>query len=689
VGASNLFICYRRDDTAPYAGRLYEDLRRRFSDHDVFMDLRIDLGEDFVEQVEEAIESCAVLLVLIGPDWLDIRDEHGSPRLGEPDDFVRLEIATALERGVLVIPLLVRGARMPRAHELPAALAPLVRRTGLSMRDDRWDDDVGRLVRTLTPRLEKLPPATPSLALAPAITPDLPGLKTPPDLPGLKTPPDLPALKTPPAAERKEKRPSLWRQLVSIIGSRFRVAIGALVLLTAAVALYLMFIHDPRATVKVGALYALSGVTAAADQEVFDGVQFAMHYVNDADDPGSTLPLTAGAGLPNLDAKLELVKPHAVPNRCTTDAVFDRFVDNDHVAAVVGAFESTVTLRAIVAADRRRIPLVNGGSTVTALTDPRDRAPRLKTCRDATEPDPRPSPWFFRVGPNDRQAAKQFFALIGEARRSGKIRRVRKVAILHENRDAYGNGAAADTRKEANLRDIKSRSFKYKTVLGAPASMLDTSSCSDDEHKLVSELDERVGDLKRYKPDIVFAVSYPFDAIAVVQTMREHDYVPPVLLAYGMGYLGKSFITDAAAGNAACGLRGVDPTGIVAHAAWSADISEPNTTAKRIAQLFEQRTKRPMNARSALGFTAMMTLAQAINAARSTEPRKIQAALRALEVPRNATIMPWDGIEFDKKRQNRGARFVLQQLIARRYRVVYPSDNRTARAILPGSNARE
>jgi branched-chain amino acid transport system substrate-binding protein len=370
--------------------------------------------------------------------------------------------------------------------------------------------------------------------------------------------------------------------------------------------------------------------------------------------------------------------------------VFDRLVDRDHVAAVVGAFESTVTLRAIIAADRRRIPLVNGGSTVSALTNPGNGARRVKTCGTRTEPDPRPSPWFFRVGPNDAQAAKRFFALIDEAQRSGKIRRVRKVAILHENRDIYGNGAAADTRKAAVRRGIDDvQSFRYKTVLETPASLLHPSSCSDKEYELVSTLDKLVGRIQRYRPDLVFAVSYPPDAIAVVQTMQAHRYVPPVLLAYGTGYLGTTFIEGAAAGNATCRLQPAHPTGIIAHAAWSSDISKPSVTAKRIAQLFEQRYERPMTARSALGFTAMMTLAQAINNAGSTEPKKIQAALGALVVPRDATIMPWSGIKFDDSRQNTRARVVLQQLIAGRYRVVYPSQNRTDSARFPLTNARK
>jgi branched-chain amino acid transport system substrate-binding protein len=189
--------------------------------------------------------------------------------------------------------------------------------------------------------------------------------------------------------------------------------------------------------------------------------------------------LAAGAGLPGLDgAKLKLVTRNSGPTRCTVQTTFDELIDGDRVAAVVGAYESTVTLRAIIAADRRQVPLVNTGSTVSALTNPGQRSGRrgVQTC-ETTEPDPRPSRWFFRVGPNDTQAARRFFALISAAQRSGMLHGVRKVAILHESHDIFGNGAAADTRKAAKNRGIEVRDYKYKTVLGTSAPLSGSSSC--------------------------------------------------------------------------------------------------------------------------------------------------------------------------------------------------------------------
>jgi len=149
-GAGRIFISYRREETAYPAGWLYDRLADRFGGGQVFKDVdSIQLGDDFVEVITTAVGSCDVLLALIGPQWLTIADEHGRRRLDSRDDFVRLEIEAALTRNVRVIPILVDGARMPRADELPDSLAELVRRQALELSPARFDFDTGRLLKVL------------------------------------------------------------------------------------------------------------------------------------------------------------------------------------------------------------------------------------------------------------------------------------------------------------------------------------------------------------------------------------------------------------------------------------------------------------------------------------------------------------------------------------------------------------
>ena len=155
VRDAKIFINYRREDASGYAGRLYEWLSERFGSDRVFMDISaIKPGMDFITAIETEVAACEVVLVIIGRKWLDCTI-GGQRRLDNPNDFVRLEISSALSRNALVIPVLVDDATMPREQGLPDDLKPLARRHALEISDERWEYDVGRLIDTLEERLEK------------------------------------------------------------------------------------------------------------------------------------------------------------------------------------------------------------------------------------------------------------------------------------------------------------------------------------------------------------------------------------------------------------------------------------------------------------------------------------------------------------------------------------------------------
>jgi len=149
-----IFLSYRREETGYAAGWLYDRLAERFSDGQVFKDVdSIELGDDFIEAVATAVESCDVLLALIGDRWLTITAADGKRRLDDPEDFVRLEIETALTRDVRVIPILVAGAKMPEAVDLPPSLARLVRRQALDLSPNHFEADLSRLFKVLNSTL--------------------------------------------------------------------------------------------------------------------------------------------------------------------------------------------------------------------------------------------------------------------------------------------------------------------------------------------------------------------------------------------------------------------------------------------------------------------------------------------------------------------------------------------------------
>ena len=144
-----IFISYRRDDAAGYAGRLYDRLAAHFGRDRVFMDVQgIEPGVDFVDAIEGAVASCEVLIVIIGKDWL-AADAVGKRRLDDPGDFVRIETAAALARNIRVVPVLVDDAEMPRAEQLPGNLALLARRQAVELSHKQWDATSSELIRTL------------------------------------------------------------------------------------------------------------------------------------------------------------------------------------------------------------------------------------------------------------------------------------------------------------------------------------------------------------------------------------------------------------------------------------------------------------------------------------------------------------------------------------------------------------
>jgi hypothetical protein len=158
LSSRGIFLSYRREDAAPYARLLQFQLRERIPDAPVFVDMdSIEPGLDFAEVIREAVDSCAVLVALIGRQWATLADEEGRRRLDNPDDYVRFEVQTALERGVRVIPMLVDGARPLRQQQLPAELQKLARLNALELNYGRYEYDADRLVSLLQRLLAAAP----------------------------------------------------------------------------------------------------------------------------------------------------------------------------------------------------------------------------------------------------------------------------------------------------------------------------------------------------------------------------------------------------------------------------------------------------------------------------------------------------------------------------------------------------
>lgn len=155
---SKILISYRREDSADVTGRIDDRLVQQFGRQAVFVDVdSIPFGVDFRKHLDEQVAKCDVFLAVIGPDWMGPKDSQGKTRLEDPRDFVRIEIESALKRQIPVIPVLVRGASIPPAEQLPKSLQELPYRHGLPVRSGPdFHKDMNRLIASLTQQIRGL-----------------------------------------------------------------------------------------------------------------------------------------------------------------------------------------------------------------------------------------------------------------------------------------------------------------------------------------------------------------------------------------------------------------------------------------------------------------------------------------------------------------------------------------------------
>ena len=158
---AGIFVSYRRDDSQGFAGRLADDLTDALGAELVFRDVEIPVGHDFTDVLHRAVAACDVLIVVIGRNWQAVSAQGAQSRLFDPTDWVRAEIEAAFVQGKQVIPVLVGGAKMCRASDLPESIAHLSKIQAYVMSDRRWDDDVSRLVALIRKETPGLKPGAP------------------------------------------------------------------------------------------------------------------------------------------------------------------------------------------------------------------------------------------------------------------------------------------------------------------------------------------------------------------------------------------------------------------------------------------------------------------------------------------------------------------------------------------------
>ncbi|MBT9311082.1 4a-hydroxytetrahydrobiopterin dehydratase [Leptothoe kymatousa] len=153
--SEQIFISYRRADSTSEAGRLYSSITKELQGGTVFMDTAaIDVGTEWAQELEDALTAAQIVLVVIGPDWLRISDEWGMRRIDQPQDWVRREIERALTTDKKLLPVLVKGAKLPPVDKLPESIRDLVQWQAVDIRDAYWDHDIQLVLQQLRMEVE-------------------------------------------------------------------------------------------------------------------------------------------------------------------------------------------------------------------------------------------------------------------------------------------------------------------------------------------------------------------------------------------------------------------------------------------------------------------------------------------------------------------------------------------------------
>ncbi len=399
----------------------------------------------------------------------------------------------------------------------------------------------------------------------------------------------------------------------------------------AAIAAVLMTGQACAADVRIGVIYPLTGNAASAGQSARDAVHLGAEIVNTALPELKNLPLGATAGLPNLGgAKVVLDEADHQGNPQIGQQQTLRLITQDHVVAMLGSYHSSVTLVATAVAERQGIPYLVADSVASNITG-------------------RGFKWTFRTTPIAPDFAKAYADFLTQLKKSGT--KVDSIAIVNENTD-YGTSVGASIVQAAKTANIP------------VAAQIPYNANS-------SDVSAQVLQLKTLKPDVVIFVSYTADIILYFKTMKNLDYLPPIIIGDDAGFSDPSFIPNV----------GDLAQGAVNRSAF--DIGKPGSNSYIVDQMFKQKYGRDLDDTSARWMEGFFVLVDAINRAGSTEPDKIQAALRATDLKPDQLMIGYNGVKFDATGQNILASTFLVQLKGKQYVSVWPADRATGKLELP------
>src|SRR4051812_17602422 len=386
-------------------------------------------------------------------------------------------------------------------------------------------------------------------------------------------------------------------------------------------------------TVKIGAIYPLSGNAASTGVHTKAAIETAVEIINNGNPALGNLPLTKNAGLKGLGgAKVEVVFADNQGSPAVGQNQALRLITEEKVVALSGSYQSGVTLTTSAIAEKYGIPFLNGESVAANLTE-------------------RGFKWFFRTTPVAGDFAKIYLDFLKDMKASGQ--KVDNIALVHENTE-YGTSVAnviTSTFKENGLAIAQDIAYSANTT----------------------DVQSQVLQLKDKKPDVVIMISYTSDAILYAKTFQALDYKPPMLIADNAGYSDPSTLKAV----------GKQIQGIFNRSSFAIGVAGSPTFL--INEIYKKKSGGDdLDDTAARQMQGFFVLVDAIDRAGSTEPAKIQAALKATDLKPDQLIMGYKGVKFDDKGQNvLAAGLVIQLQDGENYVPVWPKQLAKTAPVFP------
>jgi len=379
----------------------------------------------------------------------------------------------------------------------------------------------------------------------------------------------------------------------------------------------------PPKTVKIGAIYPLSGESASTGEDIKAALELATQIINQSVD--LPIPLAQGKGLTTHGGvTIDVIYQDSENNESIAAKQVERLIQKDHVLSLMGCYNSVVTAAASEQAEILKTPFLNTGSTAPILTQ-------------------RGLDWFFRTTPDDSIFAQNFFTFFSDLSAQLGIRIPKRLVLVYENR-LWGTSVSRAQRKLALKYD-------YEIVGDIPYDATQTD--------FGKELDA----VKAGMPGVILQSSYDADAIAFMRGYKKEEITPVAIMAMDAGFVSTSFMES----------MGKDSEYILSREAWALDIGRKKPLVHAVNDRFKEKTGRDMTGHSARAFTGLIVLADAMNRAAVLTPEAIRAALLATDFSSEQLIMPWDGVRFDPETgQNILGRGIIVQVQGGEYRTVWP-----------------